>query len=107
MVKHIHVPIPNQRSESATSRVIEEGAVRTALTLPPPESIRNAPRATDGHTWAMACGAPIGGLLMCERTQKPSLSPAECPQDALISVRRVGIIAEDRLILIGSRENRQ
>lgn len=33
MVKHIHVPIPNQRSESATSHVIEEGAVRTALTL--------------------------------------------------------------------------
>ena len=35
MVKHIHVPIPNQRSESATSRVIEEGAVRTALTRDP------------------------------------------------------------------------
>ena len=33
MVKHIHVPIPNQRSESATSHVIEEGAVRTALTV--------------------------------------------------------------------------
>ena len=33
MVKHMHVPIPNQRSESATSHVIEEGAVRTALTL--------------------------------------------------------------------------
>ena len=33
MVKHIHVPIPNQRSESATSHVIKEGAVRTALTL--------------------------------------------------------------------------
>ena len=33
MVKHIHVPIPNQRSASATSHVIEEGAVRTALTL--------------------------------------------------------------------------
>ena len=33
MVKHIHVPIPNQRSEFATSHVIEEGAVRTALTL--------------------------------------------------------------------------
>ena len=50
---------------------------------------------------------PIGGLSMCERTQKPSLSPAECPEDALISVRRVSIIAEDRLILIGSRENGQ
>ena len=35
MVKHIHVPIPNQRSESATSHVIEEGAVRTALTPEP------------------------------------------------------------------------
>ena len=34
MVKHIHVPIPNQRSESATSHVIKEGAVRTALTTP-------------------------------------------------------------------------
>ena len=33
MVKHIHVPIQNQRSESPTSRVIEEGAVRTALTM--------------------------------------------------------------------------
>ena len=33
MVKHIHVPIPNQRSESATLHVVEEGAVRTALTL--------------------------------------------------------------------------
>ena len=33
MVKHIHVPIPNQRSEFATSHVIKEGAVRTALTL--------------------------------------------------------------------------
>ena len=33
MVKHIHVPIPNQRSESATSHVIEKGAVRTALTF--------------------------------------------------------------------------
>ena len=33
MVKHIHVPIPNQRSESATSHVIKEGAVRTALTV--------------------------------------------------------------------------
>jgi DNA invertase Pin-like site-specific DNA recombinase len=33
MVKHIHVPIPNQRSESATSHVVEEGAVRTALTF--------------------------------------------------------------------------
>ena len=33
MVKHIHVPIPNQRSESATSHVIEEGAVGTALTV--------------------------------------------------------------------------
>ena len=32
MVKHIHVPIPNQRSESASSHVVEEGAVRTALT---------------------------------------------------------------------------
>ena len=35
MVKHIHVPIPNQRSESATSHVIKEGAVRTALTVYP------------------------------------------------------------------------
>ena len=35
MVKHIHVPIPNQRSESATSHVIKEGAVRTALTENP------------------------------------------------------------------------
>jgi hypothetical protein len=59
-------------------------------------------RAADEHTWAMACGAPIGALSMCERTQKPSLSPAECPEDALIYVRRVSIIAEDRLILIGS-----
>ena len=33
MVKHIHVPIPNQRSESASSHVVEEGAVRTALTV--------------------------------------------------------------------------
>jgi hypothetical protein len=33
MVKHIHVPIPNQRSESASSHVVEEGAVRTALSL--------------------------------------------------------------------------
>ena len=33
MVKHIHLPIPNQRSEFATSHVIEEGAVRTALTV--------------------------------------------------------------------------
>ena len=33
MVKHIHVPIPNQRSKSATSHVVEEGAVRTALTI--------------------------------------------------------------------------
>ena len=33
MVKHIHVPIPNQRSESASSHVVEEGAVRTALTF--------------------------------------------------------------------------
>ena len=32
MVKHIHVPIPNQRSESASSHLVEEGAVRTALT---------------------------------------------------------------------------
>ena len=35
MVKHIHVPIPNQRSKSASSHVVEEGAVRTALTLKP------------------------------------------------------------------------
>jgi hypothetical protein len=33
MVKHIHVPIPNQRSKSASSHVVEEGAVRTALTI--------------------------------------------------------------------------
>jgi hypothetical protein len=72
-----------------------------------PESIRNAPCATDGHAWAMACGAPICGLSMRERTRKPSLSPAECPEDALIYVRRVSIVAEDRLILIGSRENGQ
>ena len=32
MVKHIHVPIPNQKSEFASSHVVEEGAVRTALT---------------------------------------------------------------------------
>jgi hypothetical protein len=32
MVKHIHVPIPNQRAESASLHVVEEGAVRTALT---------------------------------------------------------------------------
>ncbi len=32
MVKHIHLPIPNQRSESATSHVVVEGAVRTTLT---------------------------------------------------------------------------
>jgi hypothetical protein len=33
MVKHIHVPIPNQRAESASLHVVEEGAVRTALTV--------------------------------------------------------------------------
>jgi hypothetical protein len=30
------VPIPNQRSESASSHVVEEGAVRTALTMEMP-----------------------------------------------------------------------
>ena len=39
MVKHIHVPIPNQRSESASSHVVEEGAVRTALTVVSPSPI--------------------------------------------------------------------
>jgi hypothetical protein len=67
----------------------------------------NVVRGADGHTWAMACGAPIGGLSMRERAQKPSLSPAECPEDALIYVRRVCIVGEDRLILMRSRENRQ
>jgi hypothetical protein len=31
----------------------------------------NAVRGADGHTWAKACGAPIGGLSMRERAQKP------------------------------------
>ena len=44
---------------------------------------------------------------MRERAQKPSLSPAECPEDALICVRRVSIVGVVRLILIRSRENRQ
>jgi transposase len=35
MVKHIHVPIQNQRSESASSHGVEEDAVRTALTREP------------------------------------------------------------------------
>ena len=39
--------------------------------------------------------------------QKPKSSPAECPEDALICVRRVGIVGESSLILIRSRENRQ
>jgi hypothetical protein len=39
--------------------------------------------------------------------RKPNLSPAECPEDALIRVRRVSIVGEVRLILIRSRENRQ
>ena len=38
---------------------------------------------------------------------KAYLSPAECPEDALICVRRVTIVGEVRLILIRSRENRQ
>src|SRR6202034_2996031 len=32
MVKHIHVPIPNQRSESASSHVVEDGSVRSSIT---------------------------------------------------------------------------
>jgi hypothetical protein len=65
------------------------------------------PFIADGHTWAMACGAPISRLVTCERAQKPSLSSAECPEDALIRMRRVRIVGEVRLILIRSRENRQ
>jgi hypothetical protein len=65
------------------------------------------PFIADRQTWTMTFGAPISGLSTCERAQKPSLSPAECPEDALICVRRVGIIGEVRLILIRSRENRQ
>jgi hypothetical protein len=61
----------------------------------------------DGHTWPMACGAPISGLSTCERAQKPSLSSAECPKDALVHTRRVSIVGEDRLIFVRSRENRQ
>src|SRR5271170_3067102 len=46
IVKHIHVPIPNQRSESASSHVVEEGAVRTALTqLRPKRSSKNSLRS--------------------------------------------------------------
>ena len=45
MVKHIHLPIPNQRSESATSHVIEEGAVRTALTIKQRTQLMNSLRA--------------------------------------------------------------
>jgi hypothetical protein len=61
MVKHIHVPIPNQRSESATSHVIKEGAVRTALTIDQRAFIENIlqtlPRTT---TVAVVAGdAPI------------------------------------------------
>jgi hypothetical protein len=65
------------------------------------------PFIADRYTWAMACGAPISGLSTYERAQKPSLSSAECPEDALIHVRRVRIVGEVRLILVRSRENRQ
>ena len=34
-------------------------------------------------------------------------SPAECPEDALASLRRVGIFGEGRLIVIRARENCQ
>jgi hypothetical protein len=76
---------------------------RAAMTWPP--------FIADGHTWATACGAPISGLSTYERAQKPSLSlslsSAECPEDALICMRRASVISEGRLILIRSRENRQ
>jgi hypothetical protein len=52
MVKHIHVPIPNQRSESATSHVIKEGAVRTALTVNPQTRLHNLRR----HYVLASCG---------------------------------------------------
>jgi len=61
----------------------------------------------DGHTWAMACGARLADSQRANRAQKPSLSSAECPEDALIRMRRVRIVGEVRLILIRSRENRQ
>jgi hypothetical protein len=60
------------------------------------------PFIADGHTWVTAYGAPISGLSACERAQKPSLSSAECPEDALIRMRRVRIVGEVRLILIRS-----
>jgi hypothetical protein len=50
-------------------------------------------------------GDVIGGLSL--RHESLGLGPAECPEDALICVRRVSITSEDRLILIRSRENRQ
>jgi hypothetical protein len=67
-------------------------------------------RTLSWHPWGHlgnGFGAPIGGLSIREGTQKPSLSSAECPEDALIRMRRVSITSEERLIFIRSRENRQ
>ena len=44
---------------------------------------------------------------MRERPPRAQSGPAECPEDALICSRWIGIVGEGRLILIRSRENRQ
>ena len=88
-----------QRFISTVSGLLTRNWSRAAMTWPP--------FIADGHTWATACGAPISGLSTYERAQKPSLSSAECPEDALICMRRASVISEGRLILIRSRENRQ
>ena len=86
MVKHIHVPIPNQRSEFATSHVIKEGAVRTALTLMigrPRNSVEFARRGLTGRrltpkeiaSEAAKMGLPVSGPSERERRAPTNAQP--------------------------------
>jgi polygalacturonase len=70
MVKHIHVPIPNQRSESASSHLVEEGAVRTALTMFSPGIFLHRAPAAAGHAPPLRCTTNIqNAIAACQAGQ--------------------------------------
>ena len=67
---------------------------------------RKPEQAGGGRTTKLGGRNKLSALRKRDAITKNS-SPTECPEDALICVRWVGIVGEVRLILIRSRENRQ
>jgi hypothetical protein len=84
----------------------------------------SSPTARRSENRRLAITPAVSSRCFCDRSAQPLLgrdfdwraldarprtksSPAECPEDALICLRRVGIVGEGGLILVRSRDNRQ